>query len=61
MMPRGPNLSKTGANPEHTAEWFVKFIKDPKSIKPQSRMPPFEGKLSDDDLGTLAEYLVGLK
>ena len=61
MMPRGPDLAKTGANPEHTVEWFIKFVQDPTSVKPQSRMPKFEGKISDDDLKGLAEYLASLK
>jgi len=61
MMPRGPDLAKTGANPDHTVDWFIKFIKDPASVKQQSRMPKFEGKISDDDLTTLAEYLTTLK
>jgi hypothetical protein len=43
-------------------EWFIKFIKDPNSVKERSRgMPKFEGKISDDDLKTLAEYLASLK
>jgi cbb3-type cytochrome oxidase cytochrome c subunit len=61
MMPRGPDLGKVGTNPDHTVEWFVKFIKDPTSVKERSRMPKFEGKISDDDLTALAEYLASLK
>jgi cbb3-type cytochrome oxidase cytochrome c subunit len=62
MMPRGPDLGKVGANPDHTVEWLVKFIRDPASVKERSRMPKFEtGKISDDDLNALAEYLASLK
>jgi mono/diheme cytochrome c family protein len=61
MMPRGPDLGKVGANPDHTVEWLIAFIKNPKASKPQSRMPGFEGKLSDDDIKTVAEYLASLK
>ncbi|MGE5191155.1 MAG: c-type cytochrome [Deltaproteobacteria bacterium] len=61
MMPRGPDLGKAGANPEHTVEWLMAFIKNPKAGKPQSRMPPFEGKLSEDDLKAIAEYLASFK
>ncbi len=61
MMPRGPDLGKVGANPDHTVEWLVAFIKNPKASKPQSRMPEFGTKLSDDDLKALAEYLASLK
>ena len=61
MMSRGPDLGKVGANPDHTVEWLVKFIKDPTSVKERSRMPKFEGKINDDDLTALAEYLASLK
>jgi mono/diheme cytochrome c family protein len=36
-------------------------MKNPKTVKPQSRMPPFDGKISDDDLKAVAEYLATLK
>jgi mono/diheme cytochrome c family protein len=61
MMPRGPDLAKTGAKPDHTVEWFVKFMQDPETVKPRSRMPKFDGKISDDDLNAVAEYLATLK
>jgi len=61
MMGRGPDLGKVGANPDHTVEWFVKFIKDPSSVKERARMPKFEGRINDDDLTALAEYLASLK
>src|SRR5262249_19058794 len=61
MMGRGPDLGKVGANPDHTVEWLVTFIKAPTAIKERSRMPKFEGKLSDEDLTALAEYLATLK
>ena len=58
---RGPNLSAVGRDPSHTADWLVGFIKDPASVKPGARMPPFDGKIDDADLQALAEYLASLK
>ena len=39
----------------------MQHIRDPKSHTPDSRMPPFEGKIEEDDLRALAEYLASLK
>jgi mono/diheme cytochrome c family protein len=59
---RGPNLSTVGRNPSHTVSWFVKLVRDPQSVKPDSRMPAFgANRISDTDLRALAEYLVSLK
>ena len=57
----GPDLSKIGAESEHTSEWLVAHIKNPKSHNPKSRMPAFEGKISDKDLLALGAYLASLK
>jgi mono/diheme cytochrome c family protein len=61
MMGKGPNLARVGANPEHTREWLIAFIRNPQSVKGKSRMPRFEGKLDEGQLGALADYLVSLK
>lgn len=58
---RGPDLSKVGAEDEHTVDWLIAHIKNPKQHKPDSRMPAFEGKISESDLKVLAEFLAGLK
>lgn len=59
---KGPDLGQVGKDPAHTVDWVVKYIRDPKSVKPDSKMPPQpEGKVKDDDLRALAEYLVSLK
>jgi mono/diheme cytochrome c family protein len=58
---RGPNLGKVGAEPEHTIEWFIEHVQNPKAHKADSRMPSFEGKIREADLRTLAEYLASLK
>jgi cytochrome c2 len=61
MMPKGPNLAKVAANPAHTRDWLVAYIRDPRAQNPKSRMPPFEGKLNAEELGALADYLSSLK
>lgn len=57
----GPDLSKVGAEAEHTTEWLIAHIKNPKSHNPNSPMPAFEGKISDKDLLALGAYLASLK
>ena len=58
---QGPELSKAGAEAEHTATWFASFIKNPKSKDANSRMPGFEGRIDDKDLQTVGKYLTTLK
>lgn len=58
---KGPDLGAVGKDPAHTPEWLADYIRDPKSKNPESKMPPFQGKISDDDFKTLVEYLAGLK
>jgi len=58
---RGPDLGKAGRDSEHTVAWLAEFIKNPRSKKPEARMPPQEGRLSDGDLKAIAEYLASLK
>ena len=55
-----PDLGKIGADPEHTVEWLVEFIRDPKSKKPDAHMPGFAGRINDEGLQALAEYLASL-
>jgi cbb3-type cytochrome oxidase cytochrome c subunit len=61
MMGRGPDLGKVGKEPTHTVEWFMGYIRNPRTYKEDSRMPPFEGKIKDENLRALAEYLASLK
>jgi cytochrome c5 len=57
-----PDLAKVGADPEHTPDWLSQYILKPTSVKPDSKgMPAFEGKMSEDDLKALVEYLASLK
>ena len=58
---KAPDLSKVGAGEEHTAEWLAAHVKNPKAHNPGSRMPGFEGKISDKDLLALGAYLASLK
>ena len=60
-MAKGPDLSNVGADAKHTTEWLIAHIRNPKAHKQNSRMPGFEGKISEEDLKALAEYLAGLK
>lgn len=59
---RGPDLSKVGANPTHTAEWLADYIRDPKSKRPDAKlMPAFGGKLTEAQIKELAEWLAAKK
>lgn len=55
----GPELTRVGANGKDAA-WHVKHLKEPRSVVPNSAMPPYAA-LSNDDLKSLAAYLVTLK
>lgn len=57
----GPDLGKVGDDPAHTREWLIGYIRDPQAQDPLSKMPKFEGKLSEDDLSKLADFLLTLK
>jgi mono/diheme cytochrome c family protein len=58
---KGPDLGKVGADPAHTAQWLTEYVKNPKTHKPDSKMPRFEGKIGEPELRSLGEYLAGLK
>ena len=58
----GPDLSKVGADPAHTPEWFAEFIRNPHGKNPESKMPPHdESKISEQEMATLVKYLSSLK
>ena len=60
--PRAPDLGQVAKDPEHTADWIIRFVRNPQAVKPDSKgMPRYEGKIQDDDLRALADYLVSLK
>jgi mono/diheme cytochrome c family protein len=59
---RGPNLSTVGRSSSHTVDWFMKFVRDPHSLKPDARMPAFPAsRIPDTELRALAQYLTSLK
>jgi cbb3-type cytochrome oxidase cytochrome c subunit len=61
-MRRPPDLSKVGADPEHSVEWLMAHVRSPKTHNPESTMPPYdENKINDNDLRALAEFLASLK
>jgi len=53
----GPDLSQEGK--AHDVAWISKKVKDPKSTKKDSIMPPFTG--SAKDLQALSAYLASMK
>ena len=57
----GPDLAKTAQDPAHTADWIAEHIKNPKAHAPGSRMPNFEGQLTDEQIRKLADYVLSLK
>jgi mono/diheme cytochrome c family protein len=53
----GPDLSQEGK--AHDAVWIAKKVKNPKSIKKDSIMPPFAG--SEKELKAVSAFLASLK
>jgi cytochrome c oxidase subunit 2 len=53
----GPPLSDIAS--KRDAQWLKAFLKDPKTINPESKMSRFKG--TDDELETLITYLLTLK
>jgi ubiquinol-cytochrome c reductase cytochrome b subunit len=55
--PGAPNLvrisSRRGSNPQ----WYMRFIHNPQSVKPNSTMPPFS-HLKEDETRAIAEFLI---
>jgi mono/diheme cytochrome c family protein len=56
---QGPEPSQLAG--DHDRDWLIAFVKDPQSQKPESRMPSIGGKLSEDDLNKVVEYVLSLK
>ena len=54
---KGGDLSDVGDKKD--AEWLTKYMKDPKSLMPEAKMPAFKG--SDEELQDLVAYLLSLK
>ena len=58
---KGPNLTHIGSEPSRTAEYLANFIRDPKGVRTDAKMPGFGGAMKDEEIQTLAEYLAGRK
>jgi mono/diheme cytochrome c family protein len=55
----GPNLTYVGSR--RTREYIFQQIKDPKSHNPRTAMPSFSGRISEEEINALADYLAGMK
>lgn len=55
----GPNLTSVGGR--RNRDYIYQQIKNPQSHNPRTAMPSFGGRLSENDLNTLADYLSSLK
>ena len=53
----GGELDEVGAKRE--AQWLKTFMKDPKAVMPNAKMPPFRG--TDEELEALVAYMTSLK
>jgi mono/diheme cytochrome c family protein len=56
---RAPNLSRAGR--ERSADWLAEWITDPTAIEYDTDMPAFGGKLTPQQIRTLAAYLATRK
>jgi len=57
--PVAPDLTRVGVTRTEPA-WYRKFLRDPASVNPASRMPPY-GDLSNEEMEALISYLLTLK
>ncbi len=55
----GPNLTTVGSR--RSRDWIVQQIKNPSSHNPDTAMPSFASRMSEQDINALADYLAGLK
>jgi cytochrome c2 len=53
----GPELLGVGSRKD--AQWMKGFLKDPKSVIPDTKQPPFKG--TDEQLEAVVTYLMSLK
>lgn len=56
---KAPSLANIGA--KHDQGWLAEFIADPKSKDPGSRMPSMAGKVTTEEIATIAKYLASQK
>jgi cytochrome c oxidase subunit 2 len=55
----GPNLTTVGNR--RSRDFIVQQIRDPRSHNPNSAMPSYGSRLSEQDINALADYLSSLK
>jgi cytochrome c oxidase subunit 2 len=58
---KAPDLTHVGSAPGHTPQWLADHVRNPKQHNPGSRMPAFEGKMSEQDLAAVGAFLASLK
>lgn len=58
---KGQDLAGVGADPDHSRQWLMDYIRDPQAENRVARMPKFGGKIAEGDLLALADYLASLK
>lgn len=56
---KAPDLSAVGG--KHDAAWITAHTKNPKDHNPMSKMPAFEGKLTEAQIKLVADHLAALK
>jgi len=55
----GPDLTHEGTR--HDAKWLKDWISEPETIDPAANMPSFLGRLTDEQLAAIANYLAARK
>ena len=55
----GPDLTGVGSR-KADADWHLRHLRDPESVVPGSAMPPY-GHLTDEELGSIVNYMLSLK
>ena len=55
----GPNLTTVGNR--RSRDYIVQQIKNPSSHNPNTAMPSFKDRLSEQEINTLADYLSNLR
>jgi len=55
----GPDLTHEGMR--HDAKWLKDWISEPEAIDPAANMPSFAGRLTDEQLTAIANYLAARK
>ena len=57
----GPNLSRIGSSPGRTRDRLIQYVRNPRASNRNARMPGFAGRIGEDDLQALGDYLASLR